>query len=184
MSRWGGNKDAMKRSRARDGAAASAASPKRYAPLREVTASGLGCETLECGHEIRTPRDLIGETAAFRRRCLDCLIETCTKAGHPFDIDRGNVPTCRCGESDSALSHLLGWHGQDVDELRMRAADLSEARSLHEALHEGRERVAERGGLDPENGNFVWAAREHYHWQQGGEWQVRTRPEHLAGGRR
>ena len=161
MSRWGGNNDAMKRSRGRSGGAASSASPKRYAPLREVTAAGLGCETLECGHEIRTPHDLIGETSAFRRRCLECLILSCSADNHPFDVERGGIMTCRCGEGDDALRHLVGWHGQDTDELSMKLGTLPEARALHESL------TAAGPGR-----------RVHYHWE-GDEWTVRTRPEHL-----
>lgn len=148
----------LKHSRARSGGAAAAASPKRYAPLREVTAAGLGCETLECGHEIRTPTDMVGETSAYRRRCLDCLRESCSHAGHPFDIERG-VPSCRCGVSDDAVRHLLGWHGFDL-KIDKPLSNLAEARRWHE--------------LVPER-------RTHYHWH-GNEWQVRTRPEHgLAG---
>lgn len=30
-------------------------------------------ELLECGHEIRTPRDFIGETNAMKRRCKHCF---------------------------------------------------------------------------------------------------------------
>jgi hypothetical protein len=56
-------------------------SGKNAFPLRNVmdrftkeTEYGLtlSYERLECGHEIRTPKDFIGETFALRRRCKYC----------------------------------------------------------------------------------------------------------------
>jgi hypothetical protein len=148
--------DNFKRSRGRSGGASYQASPKRYAPLRAVTAEGAGIEDLECGHTIRTPKDLIGETVAARRRCLSCLIKTCAKADHPLDVERGPWRTCRCAAANDALPHLVGWHGLDADALNATVADLAAAQNLHVATP---------------------AARTHWHWTSASEWSARAGPE-------
>lgn len=41
-------------------------------PLRKVIIDGVFEETLECGHTIPKPRDFVGPTNAYRRRCRYC----------------------------------------------------------------------------------------------------------------
>jgi len=50
-------------------------------PLRKVVIDGVLEETLECGHTILKPRDFVGFTNAYRRRCKQCYLEIQKKAG-------------------------------------------------------------------------------------------------------
>ena len=77
MSGRRGEAERLARRRASAGGAGWSASPLRAAPLRRVTATRAGpcgaVELLECGHELRVRRDMLGETVAARRRCGACL---------------------------------------------------------------------------------------------------------------
>ena len=72
-----GDAERLARRRASAGGRGWSASPLRAAPLRRVTATWTGpygaVEVLECKHELRAHRDMVGETAAARRRCGACL---------------------------------------------------------------------------------------------------------------
>lgn len=64
------------RAAGRRGAAASASSPKKKWPLRDVIDRNVGRlgdrDLLECGHQIATARDLFGPIYRYRRRCKEC----------------------------------------------------------------------------------------------------------------
>lgn len=93
-------------SRARSGGNAFSISPTRWAPLRKIVGTdsyrSTTVEILECGHDQRVREDMIGETNAYRRRCVECLNIACAAFGHPVALDdwyekRGR---CRCGRRD------------------------------------------------------------------------------------
>ena len=48
-------------------------------PLRRVVAEFGNQEELECGHIIFKPRDFVGYTNAYRRRCKQCYLADCSK---------------------------------------------------------------------------------------------------------
>ena len=77
MSGRSGEAFGLARRRASAGGRGWSASPLRAAPLRRVTSTRAGpygaVEVLECGHELRVRRDMVGETVAARRRCGACL---------------------------------------------------------------------------------------------------------------
>ena len=133
--------------------------PTRYAPLREIKSGSGFLETLECGHTMRARSDMIGRTYTGRRRCLQCLSESCKAAGHPLDIERG-VPTCRCGKADDAVRHVAARHHglMRSEEICPLYADilLTSVEAEHVVLHRGES--------------------DHWHWT-GRPWEVRTRPE-------
>lgn len=131
-------------SRARAGAAASAASPLRHAPLRKVVEESkwvsIGSpdvpdamrevEVLECGHEQAPKHDLVGRTYATRRRCRQCGVQICAASGHEIDpAERG----CRCGTAQSAFGHLWGRHRINPESLA--GLSLAELQGLHDAAH-------------------------------------------------
>src|SRR4029077_3337339 len=153
---------ARERSRGISGGKASAASPTRYAPLRAITQQGY-VETLECGHTMRERSDMFGTAYASSRRCVRCLIDTCSAVGHVLDIVRGTEPSCRCGAADGAASHL-GRHRRlmYVTEVQQQYLGLkfSTLKAEHLAFHGSARR--------PEV--------EHWHWN-GDPWGERTRPD-------
>lgn len=88
--------------RASSGGRSYSVSPTRWAPLRKITDEHYPHEALECGHTLRVRSDMIGETNAYRRRCVECLYIACAAFGHPVAPDdwyerRGR---CRCGRRD------------------------------------------------------------------------------------
>jgi hypothetical protein len=157
---------AHEHSRAIAGGRASAATPTRYAPLRAIrggVAGSGGLETLECGHTMRARHDMIGTTYTSSRRCLQCLFESCSTAGHILDIVRGTSPSCKCGVADGAASHLAH-HSRLMygDEVRRQWSGLPYATLVaeHLALHD----------------STPTSDVDHWHWK-GDIWGVRTRPE-------
>lgn len=93
-------------SRARSGGNAYAVSAARWAPLRKVvgadTYHSTTVEILECGHDQRQREDMIGDTYATRRRCVQCLNVACAAFGHPVAPDEWHESRgrCRCGTRD------------------------------------------------------------------------------------
>lgn len=71
-----GDAERLAHSRAYSGGMGWASSPLRNAPLRRVVEVVPGeygrLEVLSCGHSMRPRSDMIGETSASRRRCLEC----------------------------------------------------------------------------------------------------------------
>jgi len=63
-------------------------SPTRFAPYRKIVGEEwdgvLEVEVLSCGHKMRPREDMIGQTYPERRRCVECLMASCSSLGHPL----------------------------------------------------------------------------------------------------